>query len=358
MPRTPRVSVVVAAYNAARYVGATIRSVLAQTFQDFDVVVVDDGSTDGTAEVVAAISDPRIRLLRQANAGPAAARNCGIFQSTGAYVAIVDADDQWTPTKLAEQVALLEAQPRVGACFTHLEVIDPDDRSLAGTLEEAWFNVPPPESAVALAELLATRNRLAQSSALLRRAAVESVGGYDVDFVAVEDFDLWLRLLHTWDVAVIPKPLTRYRVHPTSLTSATAHSYRMLQMALIVQRALASLPLERIYPWLNQPYATPAERDEAYARAHLALAGQLQSSGFVELLPAALDQLHRARALAPALVSREMIQQLAQARTQALTLNSLDAFSWRTVLERGWARLRAGPSGWTARLAGRGRRRG
>jgi glycosyltransferase involved in cell wall biosynthesis len=111
----PRVSVVVPLYNKASYVARALESVAAQTLEDLEVIVVDDGSTDGGRDVVAALSDPRFRLIRQANAGPGAARNRGLREARAQYVAFLDADDRWLPHFLAENVSLLELQPSAAA---------------------------------------------------------------------------------------------------------------------------------------------------------------------------------------------------------------------------------------------------
>lgn len=113
-----RVSVIIPAYNCEAYAGEAVGSALAQTYRDVEVIVVDDGSTDDTPDVLAAISDPRLHVIRQPNRGISAARNAGLDAATGAYIAFLDADDRWLPTKLERQLRLMEAEPDVVACFT------------------------------------------------------------------------------------------------------------------------------------------------------------------------------------------------------------------------------------------------
>lgn len=122
----PKVSVVIPAFNALRYLPRTVDSALAQSFGDFEVLIVDDESTDGTADWVRTIADRRVRLLEQKNQGAAAARNAGIRQARGEYIAFLDADDLWEPAKLERQVACLDARPEVGVVYTWVRVIDQD----------------------------------------------------------------------------------------------------------------------------------------------------------------------------------------------------------------------------------------
>src|SRR3954454_10267286 len=122
------ISVVVAAYNAARTVGATLDSVLAQSFEDFELIVVDDGSTDDTADVVEARDDPRVTCVRTENAGVSVARNRALGRASGAYVAFLDADDMRQPTKLEQQHRALSERPDVGFCFATTQFVDDDLR--------------------------------------------------------------------------------------------------------------------------------------------------------------------------------------------------------------------------------------
>lgn len=120
MERSPRVSVVVPCYNYGRFVTEAVDSILAQTFRDYEVIVVDDGSTDNTPEVLRGITDPRVRVLRKENGGCASARNAGRALARGEFLTFLDADDLWRPTFLERQVAVLDAEPGVSFCFTDM----------------------------------------------------------------------------------------------------------------------------------------------------------------------------------------------------------------------------------------------
>ena len=201
----PLVSVVVAAYNCERFVGAAIESALAQAYSPVEVIVVDDGSTDSTADVAARYP---VRLIRQPNGGQGAAKNSGVAAARGGLIAFLDGDDLWFPPKLTRQVELLEARPEAQGALARLEVLleagVPHPPWLARTREYPWF--PP-------------------SSWLVRRSALEAAGPFDEDLV-LPDFDWMLRARDAGlAFEIVPgAPLGRYRFHGENV------SYRREQM--------------------------------------------------------------------------------------------------------------------------------
>jgi glycosyltransferase involved in cell wall biosynthesis len=202
MPSPPRVSVIIPAYNAAGFVRRAVDSVLGQGFQDFELLVVDDGSTDATREALAEYGD-RLRLLGQDNDGPAAARNHGLQHARGEYVAFLDADDYWKPEKLQRQVELLDARPEIGFCSTATEVTDSVGRP-AG-------NWPCRPEAGPLPDILFLHGTVisgSTSGVLARRNLIDAVGGFDPTLRGFEDPDLWIRLAARAGYACIPEPLT------------------------------------------------------------------------------------------------------------------------------------------------------
>jgi teichuronic acid biosynthesis glycosyltransferase TuaG len=255
---TPRVSVVVPAYNAQRYLDATLRSVLGQSERSLELIVVDDCSRDGTAEVVraAARADARVRLLTMpANSGgPAGPRNMGIASARADWVALCDADDLWHPQKLERQLAFAEARPATLVCTSIRDFAEdePPFGRLAG----------PPAAAESISlQRILMKNCIATSSVLVRRDAVQAAGGFDTarSLVAVEDYDLWVRLLEGGSRLLrLPEPLVHYRRVAASLS---ASKFGMLRKVL---RVLAR-HFERIgrrwmfpiaVPWLMTTYAT------------------------------------------------------------------------------------------------------
>jgi len=219
---SPRVSVVIPAYNAQSTIASTLRSILAQSVTDIEVLVVDDCSRDGTAMVVQQIAteDTRCRYIKlPVNAGgPAHPRNVGIEQARAPWIALCDSDDLWHPAKLELQLAAAE---QAGSRFLCTQMADFDD-------EAAIRHEPLPPSGhqlplvpFALGDLL-RKNRIATSSVLIQRALVHEAGGFDPDrgLIAVEDYDLWLRCVALTGKPVLRLewPLVDYRKAPTSLS--------------------------------------------------------------------------------------------------------------------------------------------
>jgi glycosyltransferase involved in cell wall biosynthesis len=211
----PAVSVVVTCFNYGRYVAGCLESVVAQTFDDFEIVVVDDGSTDDSAEIIRRYTaDPRIRLIQQANGGQAKAKNVGVRASNGEFVAFLDADDEWEPDKIRRQMPLF-ADPAVGVVFSRMRCIDPQGTPIV---------LPPP-----VREMTPRRGRVTShlfidnfvpfSSSVVRRAAFGAKAPFDETLPMGIDWDLWLRLsvVHSFDF--IDAPLLRYRLgHPDQMS--------------------------------------------------------------------------------------------------------------------------------------------
>lgn len=231
-----RVSVIIPAYNAERFIGESVNSALAQTHADVEVIVVDDSSTDGTPALLAAYGD-QIRVHRQANAGAATARNTAARIATGDWLAFLDADDVWEPTKLERQLA------RGGAAWCY------SNRTNFGTRGD----VPVLQSdCTAMHEgdvfipLLTEGNFITNSSVLIRRELFLQLGGFYTQERNAEDWDLWLRVAEQHPVAYCPEPLVRYRFH----AGGKSRNHRAMAAARrsIVGRAL-ELPRGRALPW-------------------------------------------------------------------------------------------------------------
>lgn len=207
------VSVIIPAYNAARWLPGTLGSVIEQTHQDMEIIVVNDGSTDRTACIVDdyARKDRRVHLLNQPNRERSAARNAGMRAAQGEYVAFLDADDLWLPSKLARQVACLEQRLECGACYTWAETID--DRgeiieSLADLSRIYWHN---PVDALTLAGGNYVSG--SASSVVMRRDLVKTVGFFDEAMQQAEDWDYWYRMALRSRFCLVPEALVRIRRH-------------------------------------------------------------------------------------------------------------------------------------------------
>lgn len=212
-PATPRVTVVIPTYNRAATLPDAIASVLAQSLPDFELLIVDDASTDASPQIVSELDDPRVRLLRQPrNGGAAAARNRGLDEARGELVAFLDSDDEWLPEKLERQVALFDREGvDLGLVYSGIELVDPDG---ARELVE-----PRHRGDVYGAMLLENVVYGGGSNAMIRRAAIDRVGGFDEAFPAIEDYDLWLRIARYYRVDFVPEVLARYRTVDTTRVS-------------------------------------------------------------------------------------------------------------------------------------------
>ncbi|QKT04324.1 glycosyltransferase family 2 protein [Ectothiorhodospiraceae bacterium 2226] len=231
------VSVVMPAYNAERFIRQAIDSVIGQDYQNLELLVVDDGSTDGTARVVADYvrRDPRVRLLRQANAGVAAARNAGIAHARGEYIAPLDADDLWFPDMLALQVRRLSAESeRVGAAYAWSVHVDEAGRPTGG------YNAGGEEGDV-YAALMVEFFIGNASATVFRRACFERCGGYDPTLRArraegCEDYDLHLRVARHFHFVRLPRLVVGYRQLTSSMSSSNwrrmARAHRFVFAAL------------------------------------------------------------------------------------------------------------------------------
>lgn len=201
----PVVTVIIPTYNRAHLLSRALDSVLAQTFEDFEVLVVDDGSTDDTAALMAeyVARDERVRYLVQPrNAGVSAARNRGLREARGAYIAFLDSDDEWLPTKLERQVDRFEVLPEdVGLVYGGVENVGADGERTVHT----------PEHRGDLFQTLLRKNVIhGTSGVMLRRAAAVRAGFFDEEIPAIEDWEYWLRVLPHFDVDFVAEPLTRY----------------------------------------------------------------------------------------------------------------------------------------------------
>ncbi len=204
-PSAPRVSVLIPAFNAAPFIEATINSVLQQTFSDFEILVIDDGSNDDTAGAVkrAIARDSRVRLMVQENLGLSATRNRGMAVSRGALIAFLDHDDVWHPNKLSLQVALMDARPGVGVVSCYSALIDRQHQCLGWRFGgDANGNV--------YDEMLEWDIVSGGSVAIVRRAALDAVGPFDETLRIREDWDMWIRLARWGPYATVPRVLVGY----------------------------------------------------------------------------------------------------------------------------------------------------
>lgn len=213
--KSPLLSVVLPAYNAESTIAAAIDSVLRQTWEDFELLVVNDGSKDRTAEVVRSIEDPRLRLIdAQKNRGVVEVLNSALREARGAFIARHDADDLSLPDRFRAQLDALQGDPSLVAVGSFLDVVSPSGASV-----DTWTY---PMTPGASRWQLLFKTPVAHSVVLYRRDAVLDVGGYFEQFRLAEDYELWSRLAGVGGIASLPRPLLRYTLSPQGESRAKA----------------------------------------------------------------------------------------------------------------------------------------
>lgn len=252
----PRVSVVIPAYNAEDYIAATIESVLAQTYQNHEIIVVDDGSTDRTLQVLRNI-ELRIKVLAKTNGGPASARNLAINNSVGEFIAFLDSDDLWTPDKLAEQIAFLDLHPEVGLLFGEALMFNEINGEKVIQQKIGYTGDP------TFRQLL-FGDFIPNSTVIIRRACVERIGllNESRDLIAVEDYEYWMRIARAFPMAGIAKPLAYYRIHEGNLMGDGGNIDRGHDLAIT-----AIKEIERQFPQMWEE--TQVDRNLLFAKLQI-----------------------------------------------------------------------------------------
>lgn len=215
---TPKVTVLLAVHNGEPHVRQAAESILAQTFSDFEFLIVDDASTDATVETIESLGDRRVRLLRnEKNLGQVPSLNRGLREARGEYVARIDHDDWCRPERFARQVAALEAEPDVGLVGAWMDAVD-EHGHVIGRLRSTIADY-----AEFLYHTLIMRVYIAHPASMYRREPVVALGGYDEATGPAEDKDLWRRLaLERWDARIVAEPLVVYRLHGNQLSQTRA----------------------------------------------------------------------------------------------------------------------------------------
>lgn len=217
MTHVPRVSVLIPAYNAADFLQEAVESVLSQTMDDLELIVLDDGSTDNTRAILErlAATDPRMRVISRPNKGASQSRNELIEAARAPILAMMDADDICMPDRLERQLARLEADPELVAVSANCLMIDPEGRPIRTN------DLPPDHETIEARHLEMPPNcAMAHPALMVRRAALERIGGYHHDYLWAEDVDLYLRLGEIGKLANLEEVLLNYRLHPKSVGHA------------------------------------------------------------------------------------------------------------------------------------------
>ena len=272
--RTPVVSVIIPAYNAAKYISKTLQSVLDQTFTNFEIIVVNDGSPDSNEfEAVIRPFLEQIVYLKQQNHGPSAARNLGIRRSLGQFVAFLDSDDEWLPDYLSEQMVLFEETPSLDIVYSDALLC-----SIDGTSRKTFMEKCPSKSPVTFESLLVEDSQVITSGTVARKRTVIEAGLFDESFRCSEDYDLWLRIAYQGGaIAFQRKVLLRHLVRPDSLSSDSATLLEnMIKVLTKLERSLQLSP-ERSALLHNKLGETEAQLALERGKRHL-LVGEIDKA--------------------------------------------------------------------------------
>ena len=211
----PRISVIIPAYNPGPYLDFAIQSVIGQTVSDWEIILVDDGSPEDLSYVKERY--PFVILLRQQNQGQSAARNAGIASAIGDFVAFLDQDDIWLPTKLERQIKMMEANKKLGLCHTQFEIVDRNRTKICDGFGRYQT----------YAEMLTGGGICGATSVMVRRGLLTSKPFRTV-FEPAEDYDLWLRLARDYETAFVPSCEALYRQHETNQSRRYMNTYRAI----------------------------------------------------------------------------------------------------------------------------------
>jgi glycosyltransferase involved in cell wall biosynthesis len=264
-----RISVIIPAYNAESTILETVKSVQQQSLSDYELIVVNDGSTDNTLELLNTLKDSRLKIFSYENVGLPVARNRGISHATADFIAFLDADDLWTPDKLELQLAALQKHPKAGVAYSWtLNMNATGDTFYPGNNVYFQGNVH--------RELLVSNFIANGSNPLIRREAIETVGGFDSTLSSCEDWDYWLRLASEWDFVVVPKPQILYR-HSSGSMSAKVEIMENTYIT-VLERALKVVPKESQHFLKNKSLANAYQYLAGMQLAHVTNSKQMREA--------------------------------------------------------------------------------
>ncbi len=232
-----KVSIIIPAYNSMKFLPETLASVWQQTFTDFEVLIIDDGSSDDIKEWVSQIADAKLKLISQPNQGASAARNQGIRAASGEYIAFLDADDLWMPTKLETHVSYLEQNPDIGLVYSWTAITDAQGKPTGRVMT-------PTDEGDIFIKILA-RNIVVCPSVVVRRCCFDNVGLFIDSLRFNEDWEMWIRIASQYKFAVVKEPLVYYRQHANN----TSKKWQSMEEGykFVIEKTFQSVPPELKY---------------------------------------------------------------------------------------------------------------
>jgi glycosyltransferase involved in cell wall biosynthesis len=286
------VDIIIPAYNAAKYLPFAIESVISQTFEDWRILLIDDGSTDNTAEVIAPFLTrlgAKLKYIKQENRGLPAARNTAIKNSKAEFLALLDADDVWLPCRLTESLKVFADRPQVGLSYSLITRIDQEGR-LGGTFQGNRKNA---EGRIA-PYIYMRKVELPCPTITFRKKCIDEVGLFDETMRATEDRDMWLRIALHYEVACIHKVLAYYRMSPTSMSTDPERMLRAQKQFIQKHYGAKGCGLRSRQIALARAYK---QRAEALSMQHRRLPALMSSLRAVALYPLDLDNFRTAGSL-------------------------------------------------------------
>lgn len=252
---SPKVSVIIPTYNSAHFIIEAVDSVLAQTFTDFEILVIDDGSKDNTKEVLAEKYGDSIQYFYKENGGVSKARNFGIEKAKGKYVAFLDSDDAWIPEKLEKQIVALEQNPDKKACYASFYLCDEKLNPLEINQSERKSD--------ALTDLLLIGNVVATPSTVIAEKEIfQQVGGFDHELSQCADWEMWIRIATKTEFIYVDEPLLKYRQHGSNMSKNAA----LLETDTI-------LLMEKSFALPNLSKELKSKKNQALAKVYMVSAG-------------------------------------------------------------------------------------
>jgi len=265
------ISVIIPVFNGEATIEETIISISNQTFKDIEIIIINDGSTDATLEIIENISDTRIKIFSYPNAGLSASRNRGISQAKGEYISFIDADDLWAPDKLESQWQALQKNPQAAIAYSWTDYIDESSKFIKSG-RRIKINGD------AFSKLLITNFLENGSNPLIGKTALEKVGGFDESLFAAEDIDMWLRLAANYEFICVEKPQILYRTSTTSMSTnlkrQEAATLEVIKRAFSYPKAeklqhLKKQSLSHLYQYLTfKAIQAPPKQHQTFITGH------------------------------------------------------------------------------------------
>lgn len=260
------VSVVMPTYNRGNLLLHAVSSVLCQTYTDFELIIVDDGSTDGTQQLLGQLTDSRIKYIYQSNAGISSAMNTGLRAASGTYVARLDSDDEWLPRMLEEAVRVLDEQPSVGLVYAKAQAFD-----LQGNIRPQVIGAPPKFPDDILKSILCG-DFVCTITAVIRKELLDQVGPFEETLKGNEDWDMWIRLANVCKFAFIDTVLAHFRTHPGRITGPSSEFFSDISEGRFHL-------LDKAFARPDLPDRISRVRPMAYRNAHIDVALRWMSAG-------------------------------------------------------------------------------